>query len=137
MSVLKHQLLFLLLVSISCLLLANSVIIYNTEISGLFSLHVNIPFTISIVSVGLIFFIFNQFYLRLSIAFNLFYSFPSIGISYFIAQVLFDLFHAWGLSYSGNPLGYYFQYLWGVIPLMTIFLIFISKLIGERRSDLN
>ncbi|MBA6156439.1 hypothetical protein H3Z83_07940 [Tenacibaculum sp. S7007] len=130
----RIEIIFLGIVSLISLVLSQSVIIYKTEYIGLFGLDQNAPFISIVLIVGISFIMFNHLILKISVFKNFFYSLVGITLTYIFAKIIFGIIIGFfvRLDNGKTPLGWEFQYMWSVIPIMTGLLIILTKFYGKR-----
>ena len=130
----RIEIIFLGIVSLISLILSQFVIIYKTEYVGLFGLHQNFPFFSIVLLVGISFIVFNHLILKISIFKNFIYSLTGITLTYIFAKIIFGIVIGIfvRLDNGKTPLGWEFQYMWSVIPIMTGLLIILTKFYGKR-----
>lgn len=121
-------------ISLVSLIFSHFVIIYKTEYVGLFGLDHNVPFFSVVFLVGISFTFFNHLILKIPIFKNFIYSLIGVTLAYLIAKIIFGITIGFFviLDNEKTPLGWEFQYMWSVIPIMTGILMILSKFYGER-----
>ena len=130
----RIELIFFGIVSLISLILSQFVVIYKTEYIGLFGLDQNVPFFSLVLSVGISFLMFNHLILKIPIFKNFVYSLVGITLTYVLAKIIFGIIIGFfvRLDNGKTPLGWEFQYMWSVIPIMTGLLIILTKFYGKK-----
>ncbi len=130
----RIEIIFFGIVSLISLILSQIIIIYKTEYIGLFGLDQNVPFFSIILLVGISFIVFNHLILKISVFKNLIYSLVGITLTYILSKIIFGIVIGFfvRLDNGKTPLGWEFQYMWSVIPIMTGLLMILTEFYGKR-----
>lgn len=130
----RIEITFLGIISLISLILSKFVVIYKLEYVGLLGGIQNTPFLSIVTFVGICFILFNHFVLKISIFKNIIYSLIGIVLAYILARIIFGIIIGVfiRLDNGKTPIGWEFQYIWSVIPIMTILLIALTKLYTKR-----
>lgn len=126
--------LFFVIVCLVSMVFSQFVIIYKTEFVGLFGMDHNVPFFTLVFLVGISFTWFNHLILKIPIFKNFIYSFIGVLLTYLLAKIIFGITIVLfvRLDNEKTPLGWEFQHMWSVIPIMTGLLMILSEFYGER-----
>lgn len=132
----KIEFTFLGIITLISLILSQLVVIYKDQYMGLFGLDQNFFFFSIVFFVGISFLIFNHLTLNISFVRNFIYSLIALPLTYIIAKILFGIVIGIfvRLDNGKTPLGWEFQYMWSVIPIMTLLLIILTELYRKKNK---